>query len=80
MVKEHILGRTAESIQASTYMIRRTGMDVIPGLMVGSTKECGQIARDQGKEKSFILMGLKDRVFGRMTSDYIGQTTKTVKV
>lgn len=42
MVKGHIHGRMEESIKVNTIMIRKMGMESIPGLMAKSTVEIGR--------------------------------------
>ena len=70
--RDSTVGRTGAAITGSTSMIRSMDLECTPGLMAAGTLANGHIVNVMERGKSYLLMAVKGREFGRKTSALSG--------
>ncbi len=76
MEEEHILGRMVENIKVSINLTRNMDSVLTLGKMEENMSANGKIVNDMEEEKSFQLMELRDKEFGRMMLSQIKMKQK----
>ena len=66
MAMVNINGKMEENIKVNINMIKNMDQVNIHGQMVGDIMDNGKIVKDMDRVKLFMLMELKNQVFGKM--------------
>ena len=71
MEKDNILGKMEEDIKDNINLIKNMDLEHIHGKMVENILDNGKIVKDTVEGKLYLLMELKDKVYGKMMSKLI---------